>query len=283
MAVQTGRVYVPWPNALVPRPGLFQVATGPLDLPVHGRIGGVQFETGTCAFPNCYTINCIDSHGSKTLTNQKSVITGDPFIVYSSVTCAPVGLDDPRLKNFLYEQLAGAEQGVVENVLSQGLCGAAPSLANNTPLATDLTPTPGTAVDPVKAVSLLEDWLYARYGLMGVLHVPAALASYFDFLWLGDMNNRGVWTTHMGTQIVFGNYSGKKPDGTGPAAGEKFIYITGQVAVWRTSDADLFVTTIDETLNRTTNQVTAVMEREYIVTYDCFAAAVETKITGVVA
>ena len=283
MASLTGRVYVPWPNALVPRPGLFQVATGPLDLPVHGRIGGLQYETGTCAFPLCYEVECQETHNTKTLTNQRSTITADPFIVYSDVLCSPVGMDDPRLKKFLYEQLAAGEQGVVESTFSTQACAQAPGLANNAAVV-NLTPTPGTPVDPVKAVSLLENWLYARYGLPGVLHVPAALSAYFDFLWIGnDRDSRGVWQTRMGTKISYGNYSGNTPAGAAPTAGESWLYITGQVAIWRTADSDLFVTTIADTLNRATNQFTAVMEREYVVSFDCFIAAVETKITGVVA
>lgn len=282
MGVVTGPVYVPWPNALVPRPGLFQVATGPLDLPNHARIGGLQYETGTCAFPNCYTVNCQSSHTSKALTNTKSTIVGNPFIVYSSLLCSPVGMDETRNREFLYQQLVASEQSVVENVFSLGSCEQSPSLSGGAGVV-DLTPTPGTPVDPVKAVSLLENWLYARYGLPGVLHVPAALAAYFDFLWLGDKDNRNLWHTRMGTSISYGNYAGKSTTGTGPTAGESFIYITGQVAIFRTGDDDLFVTSIPDTLNRPVNSFTSVMEREYVVTYDCFVAAVETKITGVVA
>jgi hypothetical protein len=282
MASLTGRVYVPWPNALVPRPGLFQVATGPLDLPVRGRIGGLQYETGTCAIPDCYEVECQATHNSKSLDNLKTTVTADPFVVYSSLLCAPVGLTDQRVHDFLYQQLAGGEQAVVESTFSQQACAQAPGLANNAAVV-NLTPTPGTPVDPVKAVSLLENWLYARYGLPGVLHIPAALDAYFDFLHLGCEDSRGNWHTRMGTKMSFGNYAGLTPAGAAPAAGETFMYITGQVAIWRTGDADLFVTSIADTLNRTTNQVTAVMEREYVVSFDCFVAAVETKLTGVVA
>ena len=283
MASLTGPVYVPWPNALVPRPGLFQVATGPLDLPVHGRIGGLQYETATCAIPDCYDVKCQASHSTKTLDGPKTTIQGNPFIVMANLLCSPVGLTDPRLKEFLYQQLAAGEQATVENVFSLQACDQSPGLSNNAAVV-DLTPTPGTPVDPVKAVSLLENWLYARYGLPGVLHVPAVLSAYFDFLWVGnDRDSRGVWQTRMGTKISYGNYAGNKPNGQAATAGESWLYITGQVAIWRTADSDLFVTSIADTLARTTNQVTAVMEREYVVTFDCFVAAVETKITGVVA
>lgn len=277
-----GRVYVPAPNPVVPRPGLFQVATGPLDLPTHARQGGVQYQIATCTLPACYEVECISTHNTKTLTGTQTTITGDPFVVYSSLLCAPVGLTDPLLRAYMYEKLVAGEQAVVENTFSIQACAQAPGLSNNAAVV-DLTPTPGTAVDPVKAVSLLENTLYANYGLPGVLHVPAALASYFDFLWIGEPDNRGIWRSRMGTAISYGNYAGNAPNGAAHAAGESWLYITGQVAVWRTGDGDLEVTSIADTLNRSTNQITALMEREYVISFDCFVYAVQTKLTGVVA
>jgi hypothetical protein len=280
MASLTGRVYVPAPNPVVPRPGLFQVATGPLDLPVHGRIGGLQYETHTCVLPVCYEVECQATHNVKTLTAQKSTITGDPFVVFSNLLCAPVGLTDERVRMFLYESLSAGEQAAVENTFSLQACAQAPGLSNNAAVV-DLTPVPGTPVDPVKAVSLMESWLYARYGLPGILHLPENMSAYFSHLHLVHRDGR-VWTTPGGTKLSFGNYAGNSPVGAAPAAGQTWIYITGQVAIWRTADQDLFVTSIADTLNRSTNQVTAVMEREYVVTIDCFVAAVQTSITGVV-
>ncbi len=281
MASLTGPVYVPAPNPVLPRPGLFQVATGPLDLPVHGRIGGLQYETHTCTLPVCYEVECQESHNTKTLTAQKSTIQGNPFVVFSNLLCAPVGLTDERVRGFLYESLVAGEQAAVENTFSLQACAQSPGLSNNAAVV-NLTPAPGTPVDPVKATSLLESWLYARYGLPGVMHIPESLSAYFANLHLVQPAGRG-WITPAGTKLSFGNYAGNTPAGAAPAAGETFIYITGQVAIWRTADQYLFVTSIADTLNRTTNQVTAVMEREYVVTFDCFIAAVETKLTGVVA
>ena len=51
------------------------------------------------------------------------------------------------------------------------------------------------------------------------------------------------------------------------------------MAIWRTPDNDLFVPPMGQVINRTTNVLTIVMEREYIVTYDCFAAAVLTTLS----
>ncbi len=133
----------------------------------------------------------------------------------------------------------------------------------------------------MKAFSILEDWLYARYGLPGILHVPAALSAYLQNFYLLEQDARGVLRTPLGTAVSIGNYAGKSLNGSNPSAGNTWVYITGQVTTWRTPDQDLFVTKIPQVLNRTTNQLTAVMEREYVVSVDCFVAGVQTTITGV--
>jgi hypothetical protein len=53
------------------------------------------------------------------------------------------------------------------------------------------------------------------------------------------------------------------------------MYITGQMAIWRAPDSDLLNVPIGQVLNRSTNVVDIVMEREYVVTYDCYVAGVQ--------
>lgn len=268
MASITGPVEVPAPNPVVPRPGLFQVATGPLELPVHGRIGGLWYEIGYCGLPLGYTVACQSGRASKTLTNTSSLITGAPFIVYSAIKCSPVGNSQERVNDYLIDQLRAGEQAVVENLFSIG--------ANeiNLGLQNAATVNLGTAPDVISATAQLEAWLYARYGLPGVIHAPARSAAYFTNAVIVKQDQRGIWRTDMGTAVSFGNYAGTGPTGQAVVAGTTWLYITGQVAIWRTPDSELFVTPYGEVLNRTGNVGTWVMEREYVVTYDCFAAAI---------
>lgn len=278
MAVLTGRVTLDQsPNPVVPRYGLFTVANGPLALDVHARLGGLQYQTTVCDLPACYTVECQTDGGrdTKSWTGMgPDLILGDPFIIYSALLCGTVGLDDARIKTFLYDRLRGGEQASVENVFSRQSCGQAPGLSNNA-AAVDL----GTAANVVDAVSALENGLYANYGMPGVLHVPKLAAAYFASNHLIHRDGP-IWRTDMGTAVSFGNYAGLDPAGGAPAAGATVIYITGQTTVWRTADSDLFVTTMAETLNRTTNTVTAVMEREYVVAFDCYVAGIETTLVA---
>jgi hypothetical protein len=271
MASLTGPVYVPAPNPIVARYGLFNVATGPMDLPINARSGGLQYEISTCELPLEYEVECQETHNTKVIETGLTVVTGAPFIVYSAIQCDTVGLvnwGQERVQRFLYDQLIAGEQAAVENIFSQGLVAQFPSLQSG---AVSL----GAAQGPVQAVSMLEDWLYARFGPRGVIHAPMEAAAYIKGAHLieadGNVNAGGVWRTAVGTAVSFGNYAGLGP--TGQAG--TWIYVTGPVAIWRTPDNELFVPPMGQVINRTTNVLTIVMEREYVITYDCFSAAVQ--------
>ena len=262
------RFYVDRPGALVPRYGLFNVANGPLELPPHARSGGLEFQSAVCDLPTGYDISCPASDTPKDFeSGGASAITADPFVVRSDLLCAPVGLTDAQLRQWLLERLKAGEQALVERIFSEGTFGSSPSLQD----ATDL----GTAVSIAQAVGDLEAWLYARYGLPGVIHVPATAAAHM--VNGGGLRLDGqIWKTAMGSLLSFGNYANTSPAGVAAAAGHAWIYITGQVTVWRAPDSDVFTTPLDAALNRTTNQVYGQAEREYAVAYECFAAAIDT-------
>jgi hypothetical protein len=273
MASLTGPVYVPAPNPVVPRYGLFSVATGPLPLPVNARSGGLQYEISTCNLPLEYEVECQVDHNTKVIENGTTTVTGAPFVVYSAIRCDTVGLVNwgpTAVERYLFDQLVAGEQATVEHVFSTGLVAQFPSLQSG---AVNL----GAAQGPVQAVSMLESWLYARYGLRGVIHAPMAAAAYLKGAHLIEPDGNvfgggGVWRTEVGTAVSLGNYSGIGPTGQ---AGGNWLYITGQVAIWRTPDSELFVPPMGQVINRTTNVITIVMEREYVLTYDCYSAAVE--------
>jgi hypothetical protein len=277
MTALTGQVYVPAPNPIVPRYGLFDVATGPLDLPVHARIGGLEYETATCKLPFPYEVKCQAELGSKDLTSTPTTVQGLPLVVYSAIRCSPVALanwGETRLRNFLHDQLVAGEQAVVERTFSTSSNGLANGLGGNPALVNI-----GGAVDVTRAVSKLEDWLYERYGLRGVIHASPRAAAYVTSQGhLAEKDSGGVWRTAMGTAVSFGNYAGSGPTGQAESDSETWIYITGQVAVWRTPDDELARVPMGQVLNRSTNEVTAVMEREYVVAFDCFVATVLTSL-----
>lgn len=275
MAVVTAPVYVDAPNPTTLRYGLFKVATGPLDLPVHARNGGLQYELSTCEIPQGFDVACKHDGGEKTFSPGWSVVDGDPFVVYASAQCGAVGLDEQRARNLAVSRLLAGEQLVVENIFSLGSFGQAPSLSSNATPAVTLT----AAANMTIAVAELEEWLYGQYGMPGIIHVPSRAAAYVMDRFLAERDSAGVWRTNMGTAFSFGNYAGADTAGAPHAAGHTNVYITGQVAIWRTPDSDIFVSPWGTTINRATNQSYMVAEREYVVTFDCFSAVVDVDLT----
>lgn len=272
MGILTPPMYVDPPNPLRERYGLFTVATGPLDLPVHARTGGVEYEPGTCDKPYGYEIACSDLAEKVFDAGVDGLVTGTPFAVLQTLSCGSMGMDEARYRAALLRALKANEQATVEDIFSRGTVGQSPSLANNSPNATTLT----AAANVVRAVGQLEQWWTTTRGSsqVGVIHVPAIMASEMMsqvLVWL-DGN---IWRTGMGNAVSFGNYSALDADGDAPASGHTTLYMTGQVVVWRTPDSDVFFPPMEGALDRTTNQINAVVEREYVVAYDCAAAAID--------
>lgn len=272
------RVEVRRPGAQRPatRYGLFTVvqAMGLWSdaLPVQARQGGLEYQTTVCDLPAGYETACLEALATKVDGAAPSLIQYDPFVVEASVKCAPVGLTNDRLREFLLQRLFAGEQATVERIFSDGLVGSNPSLANSTPAV----PLLAASANLIAAFALLEADLYANYGLPGVLHLPVAAMEYAKSAHLIELDPAGVWRTAIGTAVVVGNYSGLGPAGQVPGAGTQYLYITGQVAVWRSPDAELFVTEERDALNRTTNQVVGRVEREYVLGYECRSAATLT-------
>jgi hypothetical protein len=275
MAVLTAPELLPVsPSATGNRYGLFTAANGPLDLPQHARTGGLQYESAVCVLPTGYAIAC--TPGSKTFGAGPTTITGNPFIVYASMTCGTVGHSAEELRAMMLARLKAGEQSIVEDVFSRGTVGQSPSLANNTP---NLGVAAGTPINAAHAVALLEKALYSTYGPLGVLHIPMQAYPYLAFRNI-LVKDGPVWRTPMGTPISFGNYAGLTVAGAAPAAGHITFYITGATNVFRTSDTDVFINEFGSTVNLTTNQFFLVAEREYVVTYDCTGFAIDVDLAA---
>jgi hypothetical protein len=264
MAIFTGPVFVPNPVPIVDRYGLFAVATGPLTLPTIARGGGIQYETGTCVLPRGLEVDCGPADPAKVIESTPDVIVGTPFIVYSELTCGAVGLTQDRARMFLMERLKAGEQAVVENVFSTQAFGQSPGLSNNANVVTVTAVTEGITA----SVAALEEAFYSVYGLTGTLHVPHHLGARLQQGGALRWDN-GRWRTAAGSLVSIGNYEGDQPDGSAAAAGTSWLYMTGQVTVWRTPDSEVFIPPYEASIDRATNQVSMVAEREYVIAFDC--------------
>lgn len=251
------------------RYGIFAAANGPFDLPVHGRNGGLRYVTSICADGFGYEIACIGSTASKTssFVTGSTTVTGTPFMVYATQTCGTVGFTFDEQRAMVVERLKSVEQAVVEEIFSQSTFGQAPGLITGDGIAT-LAGAGDTIQD---VVGELERAMYCgtvSYGPPAILHIPIPALEWMKREHLIEFDGTR-WRTVMGTVVSAGCYANQSPAGATPADGVFWLYITGQTTIWRTPDSQLQVAPVEGSLNRTTNQMLMLAEREYVITYEC--------------
>lgn len=244
------------PEPLGRRYGLLIAAAGPLDLPsVGGFGGGVTYDPVSCGGGHRIDSDCLapdpEDRVVKTFDPADPWVTAVPFVQYASLTCGSVGYPGDSAEAKVLRRLGNGEQSQVEQQLGTILTADADTVAAAD--ATDLT----------AVIGALEQWLYGGgageqgYGNIGFLHMSLRLAAYSDDVGM-RRDDVGRYRTKLGTVVVFGDY----PD-------DGSIFITGHVTTWRATDVS--VSPRDQVLNRTTNQLYMLAEREWAVAYDCVA------------
>lgn len=263
------------PTASMPlRYGLFQAAIGPLDLPVHGRNGGVRYETALCGEGFGYEVACIDATADKSTAwteNGLTTLTALPFIVFATMQCGSAGYSYEEERAFALERLKGVEQAVVEELFSTSTLGQGPGLVT----ADGITTVTGAGDTVGDVLSELERARYCgftgnltQYGPPGVLHVAIPVFNELKTEHLIDFDGTR-WRTPIGTVVSTGCYANNDPDGAAPVDGVFWMYLTGQTTVWRTPDSEVQIAPVEGSLDRTTNQYMMLAEREYAVAYEC--------------
>lgn len=217
--------YIEAPEVAPAQGGLYAVANVLEGDPKVG-MSGFQYLSENCGVasslddPACLTA---EDRAEKTFGETVVVASTAPFGVYKGVTCVDMHDDDSGWAQRgleLTEHIA-VEQRVMEELLSG---------------ATDITPTPGTAVPVRLGIALLEGIAAANYGGVPVLHMARSTTTIgFSEHVLGHDQNFTV-TTGQGALVANGGgYEGNLgPDGDPADAGEAWIYVTGAVTVVRT-------------------------------------------------
>lgn len=271
MAIIPGPL-VPGPESLGRRYGLLAAALGPLDLSEHGRGGGVRFEPTTCGDTRLYTIACEGGSvvaDAKTADANDDVVEALPFVVYASIECGAVGYTGTEFENKVRRRLENGEQRGAERALWSGEDEngdplGITSLADGSDLVSVNDPASLASV-----VAALEGFAYGSegYGNTAFIHAPASLAALAAEAHLVERSGTRL-VTPLGSVWVFGGgYDGSGDGGELPPAGGAYLYVTGQVTVYRSPD--VFVYPADQTMDRTTNQRFLLAEREYAIGVEC--------------
>lgn len=249
---------VPAPEPLGQRYGLLTAAAGPLDLPALGGYGGgVTYDPVSCGGAHRLDSACLapdpEDRPVKIFDPADDWVQAAPFVTYASLTCGSVGYGPGEAEAKVMRRLVNGEQSQVEQQLGEILETAAVAVAAGDP------------ANLLHVVGSLEQWLYGGgageqgYGNVGYLHLPLRFAAQSDLLGLRREDAAGGrYRTKLGTVVVFGDY----PD-------DGSIFITGHVTLWRAAEPN--VSPRNQVLNRTTNQLYMLAEREWAVAYDCTA------------
>jgi hypothetical protein len=251
-------------------PGLLDAAMGPLDLPAHAITGGATYQGDSCGEAHLYPAPCITPPYPTMLYDPQDGMTAVyVFNVYASIICGSFSYPFEEANRRVRARLQMSEQRSVELAFwgGEGTIDGVIEQMNTATLVTDL----GTAVDPVEAVSLLEQQMASTYGGVPLLHARPRMGAYLGAA--GVLTERNPARTHYGSTLVLGaGYAGNSPDTvTPPDATTEFMLATGRVIIWR---SEVFVPPAIQMLNRTTNQLGLHAVRTYAIAVECGAAAV---------
>lgn len=209
-------------------------------------------------------------------------VSADPFAIITKFTCSPFGFEAQdwkgratRHNDLATPQAIGREfwSGVVAQA-----AGAPTPYLTKAGLATDLTPTPGTAVSVVAALGILQDYLRQGVGAQGMIHlVPRAAPT------LLNVRRVGKFMMDEFDNIVVPDvgYSGMGPIGNTYAdiTGHPYswMFASDLVSVHAEPTARVFPDTMSEAVDRgqdgNPNTATFYAEKFAMAYFDGFRAA----------
>jgi hypothetical protein len=257
MALIPGQLIAP-PEPLRRRYGLFDAASGPIDLPAHGEGGGVRFVPVSCGGAVALGVNCYEpgEAPTKPLDGADPEVSTGVFVVLATLECAQVGQTEAEMRATVLRRLEGAEQPTVEAAFWSGEDFQGNSLDI---LSLDTEAEPVTSnYDPAlitDVVGALERHAYTdnQYGGVAYLHAPIEVAAFAAEAGL-IVQDGPRKLTPLGSVWSFGAYP----------LGE--VVVTGQTAVWRAPEIQVY-----NAFENATNLRLLVAERAYSVAFECFA------------
>lgn len=282
--------------------GLLSVVQPRYDVPDQHWRNGVIYQNlcgiaGSTFDDLCATGNAPPKTGNMTTPIKGAV----PFTVFAEVDCPPIGYTPEEQQARARDALTRTEGWQVERAFWTGSIGPTggvvvptyivfPHLAANAQVTDPSIVTPvilqtaattvtgSTVVDIVEGLGMLEAGIGNCYTGQAVIHIPAQLAEQCYRAGVVETRGQQVFTK-LGNLVAFGTgYTGSGPDGT-ILQGALWIYATGQLFAYRTPpEAFEFKTTVD----RAENTVRTIVERTYVIGWDCCHFAVPVSVGGIV-
>lgn len=245
----------------------------------------------------CITLETDAENPTKSEQAERTWRAAYPFTVYTEIDCSPVGWWDDA-ENNIREALRRYEHLAVEETFWTGTVAGDPNIAfphlaasgtMDLPSQPDGLVTVQTAatiaitgtVDVVEGLGALEQEIGTCYGARGTIYVTLPV---FDELVneLLVFQRNGLWFTAKGNMVVPGSgFPGTSPSGLVPAAGTSWMYATGALMGYRSAPRQ--VATRKDSFDRSVNTLSLIIERTYILGWDCCHAAVLVSTGGAIA
>lgn len=272
-------LYVPGPKITPNKYGLLNVVQPETPEDGHWE-GGITWDNNFCTDIHSTVGFCpIPGEDSQTKTANRDfqACCADPFILYGSYNCPPVGRTAKEAFEIAQDRLFLRESKEAERVFWTGLTDGGidvnPSLAfgNSTCEDTliDLTPKAGP-VGVVASFGALESALGECSPGTGVIHANYGLASLLaahKLIFKGDEPD--TLETITGQKLVFGTgYPGTGPDNIPAVPGTTWVFATGPMVIWR-SEVFLTPERFAEAVDIRLNNVKVYAERVYAFGWSC--------------
>lgn len=283
------------------RYGLLSAADEATDGDAHWQMGTV-FQGDICAVPATVTGGPCKATGITKVPSVSGIPSSaaQSFAVYAWIYCSPVGHGDnlADLTDRTSRLLTNGEGRAVESVFWSGVASngtVAPHLAANAQVlaaaqgamtvelqSAATAVTTGAPVDVVEALGLLEGALGACYGGEGIIHIPAGALPHLD-AWSLVRAEGAVLRTRAGHKVaVYASNNRQGPTGANAAAGQAWLYATGNV-VFRRGPIRPLGTKPADFVGRADNSTVYVVERTYVLDWDCCHFAAQVSLGGVAA
>lgn len=242
--------------------GLFSVANV-VPAPEARFQAGVEFDSLPCGPAEGVSGACVDVETVVlgALGSNIDTVRALPFAVYGWYNCSAFGHPITEAEARARAHLAAGEERAVERAIHAGDLDNQPSFAT----AVDLTPTGGASM--ATGIGILEGFIGAEYGGVGVIHMPRRAFSRAQ----GHVTREGQHLeTKLGNYVVAGGGYDIAQDAT-LDAGNAVLHATAVPVIRR---SDVFATPDADFRPNRRNDVVAVAQRVYVVGWECFTVRV---------
>lgn len=274
---------VPGPKTTPNRYGLLTVAEPVTPEDGHWE-GGITWDDNLCSSVHSTTEYCpipVSGFAPKIADRDFQSCCADPFIIYASYDCPPIGKPAGEAFEVAQKRLSIREEQEVERVFWTGIgedgIEVNPSLAfgnsecGNAPV--DLTGS-GGPVGIVASMAVLESALGECAPGTGVIHANFGIASFMASTFLITQKD-DAWFTVTGQRLAIGaGYPGTGPGNIAATSGTTWLFATGPVVIYR-SDVFLTPERFKEAIDTKINSVQVYAERVYSVGWSCCLFAIQ--------